>query len=722
MENYVGKRLDGRYEIHDIIGVGGMAVVYKAYDNINNRIVSVKILREEYLANAEFIRRFKNESKAISILSHPNIVKVYDVKYGDRLQYIVMEYVEGITLKEYIKQQGKLETREAVHFMMQILRALQHAHDKGVVHRDVKPQNILLLSNGTIKVADFGIATFSCGETKTMTDAAIGSVHYISPEQARGDATDDKTDIYAAGVVLYEMLTGRVPFESDSAKTVALMQLQKEPTRPRDIDSNIPVGLEQIALRAMQKNPADRYQSAAEMLLDVEEFKRNPNARFDDDFFGRGATKFVPAAPEVPRTAVQSQPDEIVTDKKKATLIGVASGLAVVLAIALATLYFFTDIFNGNRLTVPNFMGKNYATEIQGNNDYRNFEIEVEYVQNSTYEDGIVFNQDPRPGQKVDRKKSQITLSVASTIKVVPIPDVTGTSYIEAKKILENKGFVVSPQPQTSAEVDFGTVISTYPEPNTEVEEGTTIVIYYASDEKLISVPKLIGWDLGTAEQLLKSVGLELDKTVIRKDSDKPEGEVIEQDLEEGTKVESGTKVTVTISTGVPESTEPEKTTATVTITLPANSSGTTGTVSATLNNDVLFEKNLLLDGSTYEFTCEGSGANNTLKVFANGSVIYTAYIDFTSDPAIVRDGKYSVFDTSRQAIPKVVGLKSGRAKLDLTTKGFANIKIVKVKVSDALKDDVVISQSPEASSTALFATTYPLDTEVILTVGEYTE
>ena len=281
MDNYTGKRLDGRYEIQEVVGVGGMAVVYKAYDNIDDRIVAVKILKEEFLANEEFRRRFKNESKAISLLSHPNIVKVYNVNYGDRLQYIVMEYVEGITLKEYIEQQGRLGIKETIHFTMQILRALQHAHDKGIIHRDIKPQNILLLSNGNIKVTDFGIARFSYSDTKTIS--AIGSVHYISPEQAGGNSIDERTDIYSVGVVMYEMLTGRLPFISDNSVSVALMQLQNDPKSIREINPNIPVGLEQIVKRAMEKNTKLRYQTASKMLLDVEMFNNNPNVRFDMD-------------------------------------------------------------------------------------------------------------------------------------------------------------------------------------------------------------------------------------------------------------------------------------------------------------------------------------------------------------------------------------------------------------------------------------------------------
>ena len=403
MDNYVGKRLDGRYELQEVIGVGGMAVVYKAYDNIDDRIVAVKILKDEFLASEEFRRRFKNESKAIAVLSHPNIVKVYDVSYGDKLQYIVMEYVEGITLKEYIEQQGVISWKETVHFTTQILRALQHAHDKGIVHRDIKPQNIMLLENGTIKVTDFGIARFSRSETRTMTDTAIGSVHYISPEQARGDITDDKSDIYSVGVVMYEMLTGQLPFQSDNSVSVAIMQLQTDPVKPREINSSIPEGLEQITMRAMQKNPKDRYQSAAEMILDLEEFKRNPSIRFDYSYFvDNEPTKFVDktAPVTVPianagDTRIIDNPnpqpgndegDEKTAEKNKMVpiLSGIVIGFVAVLAIVLVCLYSFTDVFN-RKLTVPKLVNKNYAEEILGNDEYKNFVIKVNEVQNSFY-------------------------------------------------------------------------------------------------------------------------------------------------------------------------------------------------------------------------------------------------------------------------------------------------------------------------------------------------
>ena len=280
MDKYIGRRLDSRYEIQELIGMGGMAMVYKAYDSIDDKTVAIKILKDEFLGNEEFLRRFKNESKAIAVLSHPNIVKVYDVSFGDRIQYIVMEYIDGITLKEYIGQQKIIPWKEAVHFTVQILKALQHAHEKGIVHRDIKPQNIMLLQDGTIKVTDFGIARISNNETRTMTSKTIGSVHYIAPEQARGGATDGKADIYSVGVMLYEMLTGQLPFEADNAVSVAIMQMQNEPKPLRELNDKIPEGIEQITLRAMRKEPTQRFAKAGEMLEAIETFRRDTSSNF----------------------------------------------------------------------------------------------------------------------------------------------------------------------------------------------------------------------------------------------------------------------------------------------------------------------------------------------------------------------------------------------------------------------------------------------------------
>ena len=318
MDSNIGKKLDGRYELLELIGVGGMADIYRARDIVEDRIVAVKILKTEFAGSDEFLRRFRNESKAIALLSHPNIVKIYDVGFTDKVQFIVMEYVDGITLTDYIEQQGVLKWRDAVHFTVQILKALQHAHDRGIVHRDIKSSNVMLLSDGTIKVMDFGIARFNRENNKTVSEKTIGSVHYISPEQARGDITDERSDIYSVGVALYEMLTGRKPFDGDTPVAIALMHMQSTPKKPTEINSTIPEGLEQIVLRAMQKDPAQRYQTAGEMIKDLEDFKADPSMLFDYKYSSTdGSTKYfdrpIPAA-EQERTrrkqAVRTEPEE----------------------------------------------------------------------------------------------------------------------------------------------------------------------------------------------------------------------------------------------------------------------------------------------------------------------------------------------------------------------------------------------------------------------------
>ena len=468
MDNYCGKRLDGRYEIREIIGVGGMAVVYKAYDNIDDRIVAVKILKDEYLTNADFRRRFKNESKAIAVLSHPNIVKVYDVSFGDRLQYIVMEYIEGITLKEYIGQQGHLSWKETVYFLAQILRALQHAHDKGIIHRDVKPQNILLLENGTIKVTDFGIARMAHSETSTAAGSAVGSVHYISPEQAKGEPTDNKADIYSVGVVLYEMLTGKVPFDGDTAVSVALMQLQKEPRRPREIDPNIPVGLEQITMRAMQKRPRDRYQSASEMLMDLDAFRRNPQIRFNYNYFvDEQPTRNVPTErsqqprPQQPRpqprpqqpkpqpkqprpqprpAREEPQDDEEDSSGSALPIIGGIIGGMLILAAIIIGFCLATGVF-AEKIEVPDFTGMNYYEEIRNNGAYSQFHFKInDSVESDTYKEGEVYDQSPSPHVKI-RPKEEITLYIPKSRENIEVPDVYTYTFTDAITLIEGAGF-----------------------------------------------------------------------------------------------------------------------------------------------------------------------------------------------------------------------------------------------------------------------------------------
>ncbi len=741
MDNYTGKRLDGRYEIQEVIGVGGMAVVYKAYDNIDDRTVAVKILKEEYLANEEFRRRFKNESKAIAVLSHPNIVKVFNVSYGDRLQYIVMEHVEGITLKEYIEQQGKLGIKETVHFTMQILRALQHAHDKGIVHRDIKPQNIMLLSNGNIKVTDFGIARFSYSDTKTMTDSAIGSVHYISPEQARGDTTDDRADIYSVGVVLYEMLTGQLPFQSDNSVSVALMQLQSDPKRPRELNSSIPVGLEQIVMHAMQKNAKDRYQSAAEMLLDIEEFKRNPTIRFQRDYFvDTDPTKYVPGKPaaavhtpavRTPAPVVQTavrEPEyvdyaeveqEESHGRKGLIAIGVTIGVMVLALIVFVFLFFFTDVFQKDSLEVPNFVGKNYELEIKDNPDYTgDFKFEIDPVSNSNYEDGVVFYQNPPSGYKLSNGENVITLSVATNAMELIVPDVIGYQHELAKNTLESKGFKVQSIPMLNLVEEYGTVIKTDPVANSEVSSDTTVTIYFASDEDLIQMPdNCVGWDIEMATAIIQSVGLAVDEEIVYENSAEEEGVVIGTDPEAGEKVLPSSKVTLIVSNGIPESSV-----ANFEINLPS-SGGTRGSFEIFVNNESIGSKNLLLDGSPYPVAIEGSGENASVKIYIDDKEYYTCTVDFTKNPAVVTNGSYSSGSsaTERKAIPSVQGFTAESAIAQLRAAGFNNVMIEYQDVYDASQVGKVISQSPSASSSSFLgiATTYDTSTQVTLIVGK---
>lgn len=638
MDNYVGKRLDGRYEIHEIIGVGGMAVVYKAYDNIDRKIVAVKILKDEFLTNEEFKRRFKNESKAIAVLSHPNIVKVLDVSFGDRLQYIVMEYVEGITLKEYIEQQGRVKIREALYFVMQILRALQHAHDKGIVHRDIKPQNIMLISNGTLKVTDFGIATFSRDETKTMTGTAIGSVHYISPEQAKGSVTDAKSDIYSVGVVLYEMLTGSLPFQSENAVSVALMQLQQEPKRPRELNPDIPIGLEQIVMKAMQKNTADRYQSAAEMLVDLSEFSRNPNIKFDYNFFvDNQPTKYIPSneiKAKLDEEQQQQQQEEQLSNaemaaaaQKKKT-IGILSGVlaGLILFIIIMVIIFVSG--SSKKLTVPQFVGLNYAEEILANKEYEEYweYIETKFVVDSTVDDGTVISQTPTKGKKISEGK-KILLEIASNNSKVPVPDVYGLELTVAQSTIRSESFLVQVEYDTESEGEEGIVIKTSPEKGELAAPNSTVIIYIPSPMgagKTVTVPVLAGETLSSAKKILEDLGLELDVSgSTKRDSDRPKGQIIGNAFAEQ-EVPKGTKIAVYISTG-------QQGHADINIDLPDLSSKK-GKLVVKINGNEYKTENVVLDGSAYTVSVGGSGSSNSIKIYIDGQKVYSAKADFIND------------------------------------------------------------------------------------------
>ena len=514
-DKYLGKRLDGRYEMRELIGVGGMACVYKAYDCIDDRTVAVKILKDEFLDNEEFTRRFRNESKAIAILNHPNIVKVLDVGFGDRLQYIVMEYIDGITLKEYLDQRHDIRWKEAVHFAVQILRALQHAHDKGIVHRDIKPQNIMLLSDGTLKVTDFGIARLSRNEVRATVDGekAIGSVHYISPEQARGEITDEKTDLYSVGVVLYEMLTGRLPFEADNAVSVAIMQMQSEATLPREINEDVPEGLEQITMKAMEKDPSKRYQSAAEMLSDIDEFKRNPSIKFEYTYFvDEKPTRYVDAITRVRGEDGDADSVKKKSGKKKSSTVAILAAVAaavLIVAIVLLALAFPRLLGGSGRknIIVDNFVGKSYTDEITAMPNIGNYTIKVEQGYNADYPAGTVYKQSPEEGRTI-KMKGQVTLYVSLGSRLEEVPVMTpGESVAMVRSRLDAAGFEVTEAEETSLTCKQGTVVRLEPPSGSKVQYGSEVVMFISSGEPTaepITMPNVNG--MGSADAIKKLV------------------------------------------------------------------------------------------------------------------------------------------------------------------------------------------------------------------------
>ena len=581
MDKYIGKRLDGRYEIHELLGVGGMAYVYKAYDNIEKRWVAIKILKEELAGNSDFLRRFRNESKAIAVLSHPNIVKVYDVSFGDRIQYIVMEYIDGITLKQYIEQQGEIKWREALYFTVQILRALQHAHEKGIIHRDIKPQNIMLLEDGTIKVTDFGIARFSQAETQTMTDKAIGSVHYIAPEQARGGYINDKADIYSVGVMLYEMLTGQLPFVADNAVSVAIMQMQAEPTPPSRINPSIPKGLEEITMHAMEKNPAQRFPSAADMLEDVERFRRNPEIVFhygeqvDRAYAGTSADIYgnvqQNAAPQKYNDNYEYEEEYVRSqnsNRASKIIVGIVAAVVFV-AIVVGVIYlvkgkgansgsgflsflpgFSTSSTTSDEIVLPNFVGRIYDTDIKDNPDYADLTFEITYGNVPSKQPGEVLRQTPAAGMTVKKGKT-VSLTVNGEAEQVVVEDVKGYKQQDAYDAL--KALNLSPKIQAVADDDtaVGYVVKTDPAAGSTVSTGTTVTIYVSSGPSTESavIPNIVGYQYSTAKEELEAAGFVV-TAEYDDESDKDENTVLSVSPNEGEKAKKGSVVTVTVSSG----------------------------------------------------------------------------------------------------------------------------------------------------------------------------
>ena len=566
MDQYIGRMLDDRYEILELIGSGGMANVYKARCHRLNRLVAIKILKSDLADNADFRRRFRDESRAVAQLSHANIVSVYDVSTSGETEYIVMELIDGITLKQYMERRGRMDWRESLHFISQIMRGLSHAHSRGIIHRDIKPQNIMVLRDGSVKVADFGIACLA-NASQTLTQEALGSVHYISPEQARGDRIDARSDIYSAGVVLYEMLTGRLPFEGDSAVSVAIQHLSSVPLAPRDIDPSIPEPLELICMKAMNSDPDKRYPTADAMLEDLEKFRKDPTV--DMDYIRKELAEVQPdSEPTMPLPTAQvttamkkradqqrrSEPEEEFRfrDKKSIAIMAGIFAAALVLVFLLFKLILgdFGPAGNNKSYEVPDVRGMT-VEEAQLTDGVKDiFEIVVKGTQRSdTYEPGQISQQSPEAGRS---RKSNFVIEVyvAAEEVRVDMPDVTGKEYRQARIELQelNLDLQFDFLSQNSDSYAKDMVISTIPAAGEPLKQGQKVTLYVSTGPKTVTVPTFIGQDIAMAIKNAQDMGLTVGQPLFDPFSAVETGRVTEQSIEADQVVDGGTQIVFTVS------------------------------------------------------------------------------------------------------------------------------------------------------------------------------
>ena len=588
---YIGRMLDNRYEILERIGTGGMAIVYKAKCHRLNRLVAVKILKSDLAQDEDFRRRFNAESQAVAQLSHPNIVSVYDVSRGGDVEYIVMELIDGITLKQYMEKRGQLNWRESLHFITQIMRGLSHAHSRGIIHRDIKPQNVMVLRDGSVKVADFGIACLE-NAAQTLTQEALGSVHYISPEQARGDRIDARSDIYSAGVVLYEMLTGRLPFEGDSAVSVAIQHLSSVPLAPREINPDIPEQLELICMKAMAPDLDKRYPSADAMIADLEAFRKNPGVNLDFELSDLRTEESdeptqklrTPVPPQSHRPGRESsyersrryeddrydeRPSRL-SGGKKAALIG---GGAVVVVVVL--FFLFRAIFASmvpaaaDTYAVPRLIG---MTEEQANQQASvadgTFQVVVAGTEASDAAVGEIVRQDPEPEtEKKGELPITINVWVSAGEDVGTMPDLTSTpvTYEQALTILQDlvEEYELNIQPYEETQKEYNdelaadVIISTTPAAEAELHKGDTITFVLSRGPQTVPLIPLEGLELSQAQKQLDAMGLVAEVHEEASDTVQ-EGYIIRQNPEATTEVPAGSTVELWVSTGPEDSTGEE--------------------------------------------------------------------------------------------------------------------------------------------------------------------
>ena len=675
MDQYIGKLLDNRYEIMEQIGMGGMARVFRALDHRLNRQVAVKILREDLAEDAELRRRFHEESQAVAMLSHPNIVAVYDVSRSSDVEYIVMELIDGITLKQYMQKKGnKLNWREALHFITQIVKALGHAHSRGIIHRDIKPHNIMVLRDGSVKVADFGIARVASGGHSTLTQEALGSVHYISPEQARGSHIDARSDLYSAGVVLYEMITGRLPFEGDTPVSVAIQHINSIPLSPREIDPAIPEALEAITMKAMAPDPDNRYLSADDMLADLEEFRKNPNINFDynvsgfqDDEDDVDKTQVLPTAASIsrvgsrvrepervqnrsrsnppPRHREREEDEEEYDDGPRRPNWPIIGAVAAILVFVVALLYImFSTAFSGSlgaqtqNIRVPSVTGQLFS-EAQANTELLNgFTL----VQGETVESdkpaGTILQQSPNANDFVSGDDMTITVTVSSgEAEEVTMPPLEGKTLAQALSALQvdlDLGLSVDYDSRSEYHdtIPEGCVISTIPEEGTVLSEGQQVILVMSlgKEETPMVMPNLIGMDEETAKKTITDMGLVVGQVQPSPSDEQEAGKVWYQSVAVNASVTEGTTVDIFVSTGPSGgSGSGDTVTKTFTLTLPTNLGEDLHVEVVDSQEQTVFsgDYNINLDTAA-EIPVSGSGVQ-TYTIYINGHSYTQQTVDF---------------------------------------------------------------------------------------------
>ena len=635
MENILGTKLADRYLIEELVGVGGMCNVYRAFDAEALQTVAVKMLRDEYAADEEYLRRFRNESRAINALSHPNIVKIYDVVLDAPNPYLVMEYVSGITLKEYIDRKKPLPGRTAANIAGLVLTALQCAHENGIVHRDVKPQNIMVTEKGEVKVMDFGIARFAMSQSHTIDGNAIGSVHYISPEQALGGAVDQRTDIYSVGVILFEMLCGRLPFDGESPVSVALQQVEQNPKALRSLNPSVPVGLEQITLHAMAKHPDDRYADCGEMIADLRRWLADPKTTFPAyaatpvkkaaEFVRNKVPKKTDADTPKPAGRRKKLKDRLTTPLSR--LFAVTCGVVVASVLFVFVMFQIYQPFQKvEDITLPNLVGVDYSAATAGN-AYPDIRIKLESEDfNTEYEAGQIYRQSPSAGKSV-KKGSTVQVWVSAGGQMIPIPTFTNQEATAVYAKLVSLGLKYSTTEIASDTIAEGSVVRTSPEAGQSAPAGSTVVVYVStgSTTERVQVPEVLDYPEEVAVQTLKAAQFAVAVTYQVSDY-QYDGLVMSQSPASPSMVPIGSKVTIVVGT-VDESAAVGE--ATVTLqTIPPDLPGTV-TVTAVLNGATVYSDTIEPQNTRLiSIPLQGTGTC-MVDVLIDGMVYKSASVDF---------------------------------------------------------------------------------------------